>query len=214
VQGVIGTSAASSGVVLTPMTLGAVATSILTGQLISRTGSYRWNVVFGPVVLLAGMILLWRMNVHTTNGEAARNMVVAGIGVGSMMQVFVISVQNVVPRSRIGSATALTQFSRQMGATLGVTIIGVLVNHGLPPGVGASGEGSSIHRLPPVLRNGLAHAIHPAFLLSACLCVVVWVIAVVFVKEQKLRQSLDESAAVQAAAAAPAGTAVESQAHG
>jgi predicted MFS family arabinose efflux permease len=214
VQGVIGTSAASSGVVLTPMTLGAVATSILTGQLISRTGRYRWNVVFGPLVLLAGMILLWRMNVHTTNGEAARNMVVAGIGVGSMMQVFVISVQNVVPRARIGSATALTQFSRQMGATLGVTIIGVLINHGLPAGVRAGGEGSSIHRLPPALRSGLAAAIHPAFLLSACLCVAVWVIAVVFVKEQSLRQTLDESAAAQAAAAAPAAPAVESQAHG
>ena len=134
VQGVIGTSATSSGVVLTPMILGAVCTSILTGQLVSRTGRYRWNAVLGPVVLTGAMLLLWRMNVSTTNGEAARNMVIAGIGIGSMMQVFVLSVQNAVPRSRIGSATALTQFGRQMGATLGVTIMGVLVNHGLPRG--------------------------------------------------------------------------------
>ena len=61
-------------------------------------------------------------------------MVIAGIGIGSMMQVFVLSVQNAVPRSRIGSATALTQFGRQMGATLGVTVMGVIVNHGLPRG--------------------------------------------------------------------------------
>ena len=54
VQGVIGTSATSSGVVLTPMILGAVCTSILTGQLVSRTGRYRWNAVLGPVVLTGG----------------------------------------------------------------------------------------------------------------------------------------------------------------
>jgi EmrB/QacA subfamily drug resistance transporter len=210
VQGVIGTSATSSGVVLTPMILGAVCTSILTGQLVSRTGRYRWNAVLGPVVLTAAMLLLWRMNDSTTNGEAARNMVIAGIGIGSMMQVFVLSVQNAVPRSRIGAATALTQFGRQMGATLGVTVMGVLVNHGLPSGVAAGGEGAEVHRLPPALRSGLAAAIHPAFLLAACIAAAVWVIAVLFVKEQALRQSLDEVSALDAAAGTPAGTALES----
>jgi MFS family permease len=197
-------------VVLTPMILGAVCTSILTGQLVSRTGRYRWNAVLGPVVLTGAMLLLWRMDVSTTNGEAARNMVIAGIGIGSMMQVFVLSVQNAVPRSRIGSATALTQFGRQMGATLGVTIMGVLVNHGLPSGVAAGGEATQVHRLPPALRSGLAAAIRPAFLVAACIAAAVWVIAVVFVKEQTLRQSLDEVAAVDAAAATPAGAALES----
>jgi EmrB/QacA subfamily drug resistance transporter len=210
VQGVIGTSATSSGVVLTPMILGAVCTSILTGQLVSRTGRYRWNAVLGPVVLTGAMLLLWRMNVSTTNGEAARNMVIAGIGIGSMMQVFVLSVQNAVSRARIGSATALTQFGRQMGATLGVTIMGVLVNHGLPQGVAAGGEGAQVHRLPPALRAGLADAIRPAFLVAACLAAAVWVIAVLFVKEQALRRSLDELAAADAAAGTPAGAALES----
>src|SRR5439155_15491345 len=67
VQGVIGTSATSSGVVLTPLMLGAVTTSLVTGQLVSRTGRYRWNVVLGPPVLAAGMFLLWRMNASTTS---------------------------------------------------------------------------------------------------------------------------------------------------
>ena len=214
VQGVIGTSATSSGVVLTPMTLGAVCTSILTGQLVSRTGRYRWNAVLGPVVLTGAMLLLWRMDVHTSNGEAARNMVLAGIGIGSMMQVFVLSVQNAVPRARIGAATALTQFGRQMGATLGVTVMGVIVNHGLPAGVASGGEGASVHRLPAVLRRGLAGAIHPAFLVAACVAAAVWVIAVVFVKEQPLRRTLDEAAAVDAAAGAPATAAVESHPDG
>ena len=71
VQGVIGTSATSSGVVLTPLMLGAVTTSLVTGQLISRTGRYRWNVLLGPLVLCAGMALLWRMDVDTTDRQAA-----------------------------------------------------------------------------------------------------------------------------------------------
>jgi predicted MFS family arabinose efflux permease len=202
VQGVIGTSATSSGVVLTPLMLGAVTTSLLTGQLISRTGRYRWNVVFGPLVLAIGMYLLSRMNVHTTNGEAARNMVIAGIGIGSMMQVFVISVQNAVSRATIGSATALTQFSRQMGATIGVTVVGAIVNHGLPSGVGGA-EGIGIHRLPPASRQSLASALHPAFLLTTGVALVVWLVAVTWVKEQPLRRSLDEITVVEADAGAP-----------
>src|SRR5437870_5764387 len=67
VQGVIGTSATSSGVVLTPLILGAVATSVISGQIVSRTGRYRPNTLIGPVILGAGMFLLWRMDVHTTN---------------------------------------------------------------------------------------------------------------------------------------------------
>src|SRR5581483_28772 len=121
----------------------------------SRTGRYRWNAVLGPVVLTIGMLLLWRMGTATTNGEAARNMVIAGLGLGSMMQVFVLSVQNAVARARIGSATALTQFGRQMGATLGVSLMGVIVNSGLPAQA-TSGGGLAIHRLPPALRDALA----------------------------------------------------------
>jgi hypothetical protein len=129
-----------------------------------------------------------------------------------MMQVFVLSVQNAVDRRRIGAATALTQFGRQMGATLGVTIIGVIVNHGLPAGVSAGGEGGkSIHRLPAALRLGLADALKPAFFVSAWIAAAVWVIAVVFVKEQRLRRTLDQVSTADAAAGTPATAAVESQ---
>ncbi len=69
VQGVIGTSATSSGVVLTPFMLGAVGMSILSGQWVSRTGHYRPNALVGPVVLGVGLFLLSRMDVTTTNGR-------------------------------------------------------------------------------------------------------------------------------------------------
>ena len=102
VQGVIGTSATSSGVVLTPLMLGAVTTSFFAGSGSRGRGTTARTSIVGPLILAVGMLLLWRMDVHTTNGEAARNMVVAGIGIGSVMQVFVLSVQNAVRRGADG----------------------------------------------------------------------------------------------------------------
>ncbi len=191
VQGVIGTSATSSGIVLTPLMLGAVITSAVSGQIVSRTGRYRPNTLIGPVVLGIGELLLWRMDVHSTNAEAARNMVIAGVGLGMMMQIFVLSIQNSVERREMGSATALSQFSRSIGATLGVTLMGVIVNQRLP--AGASLEGATIHRLPPAGREALANALHPAFLLAALLCVLVFVISLLWVREVPLRRGLEET---------------------
>ena len=102
VQGVIGTSATSSGVVLTPLLLGAVTTSFLSGQVVSRTGRYRPNTLIGPIVLGIGELMLWRLGVNSTNADAAKAMVIAGIGLGMMMQIFVLSIQNSVTRSRDG----------------------------------------------------------------------------------------------------------------
>jgi hypothetical protein len=134
------------------------------------------------------------MNVHTTNGIAARNMVIAGIGLGMMMQIFVLSVQNSVPRRAMGTATALSQFSRSIGATLGVTLMGVIVNQNLPADVRA--EGTAIHRLPEAGRAALANALHPAFLAAACLCALVFVISLLWVREVPLRGGFDEETVV------------------
>ncbi len=190
VQGVIGTSATDSGVVLTPLMLGAVATSFLSGQWVSRSGRYKPNALVGPPVLMAGLLLLWRMDVHTTNAEAARNMVITGIGLGLMMQVFILAVQNSVPSRHIGSATALTQFSRSIGSTLGVTIMGVIVNQGLPSAV--RGHQESLHRLPPQGRAALANALHPAFLAAAIVCTIVFCLVVFWIREVPLRRGFDE----------------------
>jgi sugar phosphate permease len=104
----------------------------------------------------------------------------------------VLSIQNSVTRSAMGSATALSQFSRSIGATLGVTLMGVIVNQRLPPGV--SGQGAVIHRLPPEGRAALAHAITPAFLLAAILCVLVFVISLLWVREAPLRSGFEDVA--------------------
>jgi hypothetical protein len=169
----------------------------------------RPNAIAGPIVLTAGMVLLWRMDVHTTNGQAARAMVLAGVGLGLMMQVFVLSVQNAVPRARIGSATAVTQFARSIGATLGVTVMGVIVNQGLPRGV--SSQGVAIHRLHGALRVGLAHALRPAFFSAMITSALVLPIVLVGIRDVRLRHGFEDvvvgdepSPQAATAAAAPA----------
>jgi MFS family permease len=176
-------------VVLTPLLLGAVTTSFISGQIVSRTGRYRPNTLIGPLVLGAGELLLWRLGVNATNAQAARAMVIAGIGLGMMMQIFVLSVQNSVSRAAMGTATALTQFSRSIGSTLGVTLMGVIVNQNLPPSVSASSV--AIHRLPPAGRAALANALQPAFLLAVFLCVAVFMISLLWVREAPLRTDLE-----------------------
>jgi EmrB/QacA subfamily drug resistance transporter len=193
VQGVIGTSATASGVVLTPFMVGAVAASAISGQWISRTGRYRPNALAGPIVLGAGLLLLSRMDTTTTNGEAAIYMAIAGVGLGLMMQVFVVAVQNVVPFRAIGSATALTQFSRSVGATLGVTVMGVIINHGLPSGTDV--ETAAVRQLPPNLREALAEAMQPAFLAGAGVCAVTLLIVFLGLREVPLRRGFEDEPA-------------------
>ena len=200
VQGVIGTSATASGVVLTPMMLGAVTMSILSGQWVSRTGRYKANALAGPVVLGAGMLLLSQMDVETTRAEAIRNMAIAGIGMGLMMQVFVVVIQNAVPTRTVGSATALGTFSRSIGATMGVALMGVIVNQGLPA---EAREGTVVRRLPPALRADLAGALQPAFLAGAAVCVVVLAIVLVGMREVPLRKGFDDTTGDEAVAADP-----------
>jgi hypothetical protein len=84
--------------------------------------------------------------------------------------------------------------------------MGVIVNAGLPAQA-TTGAGVAIHRLPPALRESLAAALKPAFLAATCVALLVWVIAVIWVKEVPLRKAVDEIAAVEAAAGTPsAGT--------
>jgi MFS family permease len=117
-------------------------------------------------------------------------MVIAGIGMGLMMQIFVITIQNSVPVRTLGSATALAQFSRAIGATLGVTLMGVIVNQGLPPG---AQNGTVVHRLAPDLRVDLAAALRPAFLAAAVLCAIVLVLVAFGMRETPLRRGFEDA---------------------
>ena len=200
-QGVLGVSATSSGIVLIPQTVGAVAATILSGLWVSRTGRYRGNALLGPTLTGAAMLLLGLMDVHTSTLEVALYMALLGVGSGAMMQTFMVAAQSAVPLASIGSATSVVQFSRAIGTTVGVTIFGAIVNHGLPPQL--VGHGVLVHRLPPGAREALAQAVQPAFLLGAFLSAVVLAAVWFGLEERPLRVSIDEPS-VAAVAPTPA----------
>jgi hypothetical protein len=193
VQGVIGQSATESGLVLWPQFLGTSVTSFFVGHWIARRGRLRPTALVGPLVLTSGMILLWRLGPGATTGEVARDTVLTGIGWGMMAQVFILSVQNAVPRSMISSATALMVFSRSMGAALGVAAMGAIVNHGLPRGTRLDpGSLGGRHTVAPAVRAVLAHAITPAFFAAACFAALILPVAAFGVRNVDLRRSVDD----------------------
>ena len=175
---------------LIPQTLGAVIATIAAGQWVSRTGRYRRNALLGPLVLGAGMALLFTMGVGTSIAQVGVYMVLVGAGGGMMGQTFMVASQNAVPLSTIGSATASIQFSRAIGTTVGVALFGAIVNHGLPASF--KGGGVIVHRLPEAARHELASALHPAFLLGVVLCVVMLVAIYLGLEERPLRSTLDD----------------------
>ena len=190
VQGVIGDSAASSGAVLTPLMLALIGASVLSGQLVSRTGRYRAVLLAAPLVLLGGFLLLTRLDAGSTSGDVTLDMVVVGLGIGLGMQTYVLVVQNAVPAHSMGVATATTQFFRSIGGTIGVTAMGALLttrlSGGLSPGdllSGATGIDATAH------REELAAAMHTVFVASVPLVALAFV-ATLFVEGRELRRSV------------------------
>ena len=129
VQGVQGKSATNSGIILMPMMLGAMVTSIGAGQILSRTGRYKWLVVSGFACVTIGAFLLSRMGVATSSAMLAVNMVVMGLGLGISMSSFTVIVQNQYPSHRLGEVTGGLQFFRSIGGTVGMAIFGTILNN-------------------------------------------------------------------------------------
>jgi len=123
-QGVLGVSATQSGNLLTPLMMGAVAGSLITGQLNLRLRSYKHAAVAGSVLVAIGMILFARMGGSTQHFQVIRAMVIAGLGMGLLQPVYTVAVQNAAPRQYMGAATASTAFFRSIGSTMGVAVFG------------------------------------------------------------------------------------------
>ncbi|MBI4495278.1 MAG: MFS transporter [Chloroflexi bacterium] len=130
VQGVIGDSATNSGAVLTPMMLGFMVSSAVGGQIMARTGRYKALAIGGFALAMVGMFLLSQMDVAATDGLVMRNMALTGLGIGVMMSLFTIVVQNAFPFSQLGQVTASLQFFRSIGGTIGVAILGTIMANG------------------------------------------------------------------------------------
>jgi MFS family permease len=127
VQGVLKQSATSSGAVITPLTLAVVVTNILGGQLISRTGRYQRVAIVGLVICVIGVFLLLGMGANTDNATLVRNMIIIGLGLGFVLPVYTVAVQNALPYNRLGVVTSSVQFSRSIGSTIGISVLGAIV---------------------------------------------------------------------------------------
>src|SRR3954464_13863412 len=180
-QLVYGASPTSSGLRLLPLMAGLLVAAIASGRIISRVGRYKVFPIAGTIVLVVGMFLLSRLGVGTAPWLASVYMLVVGVGIGLVMQVLVLVVQNDVRRQDIGVATSTATFFRSVGGSFGVAIFGTIFATRLadqlaqfPKSVTAR-LGSGVHlqpeqakHLPPVVHQdflqAFAHSLHGVFL--------------------------------------------------
>jgi EmrB/QacA subfamily drug resistance transporter len=203
-QVVVGVSATNSGLLLLPLMAGIVAAATTSGRLITKLGRYKVFPVTGTAIMTVGMFLLSRMDATTTRSAASLYMAVLGVGIGLVMQVLVLSVQNTVLHRDLGIATSAASLFRSLGGAFGTAIFGAILrtrlDHFLPrlvPGAGDAvdastlqGSPQAIKALPAPVRDGVveafARSIHSVFLWSVPLAAFAFVI-VLFMKEKPLR---------------------------
>jgi EmrB/QacA subfamily drug resistance transporter len=177
-QIVRGRDPTASGLQLTPMMAGLLFTSILGGQIISRTGKYRAFPIAGTAVATVGMALLVRLNVGTTTLETSLYVLVIGAGLGMVMQVLVLAVQNAVEPRVMGVATSGSIMFRQIGGSVGIAAFGAIFSNQLTKSIARSGvrgpksvTPSAVKGLSPHAHSLYVHAfataLHPVFLVAA-----------------------------------------------
>ncbi|WP_124726967.1 MDR family MFS transporter [Staphylospora marina] len=127
IQGVMGKSATASSLLTMPLTLGMVIASIFAGQWMTRTGKYKRMAIIGLFVMAAGMFLLTRLPVDAENLEVILPLTVVGLGLGTSFPVFTLTVQNAVEHRHLGVATSAVQLFRQLGGTIGVSVMGYIM---------------------------------------------------------------------------------------
>jgi EmrB/QacA subfamily drug resistance transporter len=158
-QIVTGVSPTTSGLLLTPLVAGIVVTAIGSGILITRTGRYKIFPIAGTVVIGIGLYLLSRLGVHTSHLQSSLDIVVLGLGIGLIMQVMVLVVQNTAAPRDLGAATSTVNLSRQVGSSVGVALIGALFIHRLTSRLAVlqPGSGQAGSRIASITPQDLAH---------------------------------------------------------
>ncbi|MFB8038004.1 MFS transporter [Streptomyces sp. NPDC056004] len=169
-QMVDGATATESGLLMLPMMGGIVIASVVSGQLISRTGRYRVHPILGSAISVVGMWLLSRLETDTPRLEYSIAQAVLGIGIGLIMPVLVLAVQNSVEPADIGSATSANNYFRQIGGSVGAAVFGTLfagrladaLAVRLPSGADLPDPGSItpqlVHAMEPALRDSYVQA--------------------------------------------------------
>ncbi|QIG38714.1 MFS transporter [Microbacterium sp. 4R-513] len=170
-----GTSAAASGLLMLPMMVGVMGTSIAAGLLITKTGRYKFFPIAGTIIVGVAMVLMTTLSAATPVWLICVYLFLFGAGLGLIMQVVVLVVQNAVPAADIGTATSTNNYFREMGAALGIAVFGTLFTTRLTENLtkvftdaGATpdqaGEATStidpsvLSTLPDTVRDGVVNA--------------------------------------------------------
>ncbi|MEV8476271.1 MDR family MFS transporter [Streptomyces sp. NPDC051173] len=220
-QFVQGSSATNSGLLLMPMMMAAMVFSLGGGALIGRTGRYRALPIVGSVLMTVGLFLFATMGPDTSRTLTSLYMVVLGAGMGCLMQTTMLIAQNSAPLRDMGAATGAATFLRNMGGSLGVSVLGALYTHKLTDsftsatgGGGAVKSGSGVGQMTPealrALPEGIRHAfakavsdgIDVAFTWAAC-AAVIGVVLALLIRHVPLRGTAGANAAPDGAPAAP-----------
>jgi EmrB/QacA subfamily drug resistance transporter len=221
-QVVQGISPTLSGVHMLPMVVGMLLASTGSGQIVSRTGRWKVFPVAGTAVTTIGLLLLHQLDEHSSTVETGGCFFVFGLGLGLVMQVLVLIVQNAVGYEDLGVATSGATFFRSIGASFGVAIFGAVFasrlgdtltaafkGARLPPGVSADtlrSDPRGIAALPPALRPAALHAyasaITDVFLYAVPVALLGFVLAW-FLKEDRLRGSVTAPDGTQTLATNP-----------
>ncbi|MFF4831498.1 DHA2 family efflux MFS transporter permease subunit [Streptomyces sp. NPDC001315] len=221
-QVVQGVSPTLSGVHMLPMVFGMLLSSTLSGQIVSRTGRWKVFPIAGTGVTTLGLLLLHRMDEHSSTAEMSVYFFVFGLGLGLVMQVLVLIVQNAVSYEDLGVATSGATFFRSIGASFGVAIFGTVFASrladkltdafrgvSLPAGISVDSlqaDPRGIAGLPAALRGPALHAyassITDVFLYAAPVALLGFVLAW-FLKEDRLRGSVTAPDVTQTLATNP-----------
>ncbi|GAB3927783.1 hypothetical protein GCM10011575_10770 [Microlunatus endophyticus] len=208
-----GVSATVSGLMLIPMVAGLLIASIVSGQIVTRTGRYKWAPIVSMIITGGGLLLLSTLTVDTPLWQLMAYIFVLGAGIGTGMQNLILIVQNTFPNREVGTATAANNFFRQIGASLGSSIVGsifanrlaTLLTERMPAGASQS-AGSNINSLTPDIVKHLPEAVQnviigayndaltPIFLYLAPLLGIALVL-VIFVREKALATTIEGSGA-------------------
>jgi EmrB/QacA subfamily drug resistance transporter len=224
-----GATPTEAGLLTLPMIAGNLIGSVVSGQLISRTGKWKRYLVAGSILLISGLGLTGTIDHTTELWQTGIYTAVLGLGLGLLMQNLVLAVQNTVRASDIGTASASVAFFRSVGGAIGVSVLGAIMGNrvkelatkglaaaGIPTGGGA-GASMDLKDLPEpvreIMRAAYGDATAQIFMISAIVGLVA-LVAILFIKEEPLRRTVDiatPSAKVDDGGPS-AGTAVESAA--
>ena len=206
-QTVQGESPTISGLALTPMMIGVTITSIVAGQVTTRTGRYKLFPVLGGAIMGLGMFLLTHLGIGTSRGTSALYYVVLGLGMGFLMQMVSLIAQNSVQQRDMGVASSARMFFQQIGGSLGVAAFGAIFARRLTESlasatgahISASGgqlDPARVNSLPAPIRHdvffAIAHAVQSVFIWALPASVLIFVLAV-FIKEVPLRGRAPEA---------------------